>query len=609
MTLISFRESQRIVGELASTLRNSREKTKTRDSLHRILFDAVYALRSNPPCELAAMDGIAVNSAQVISVPVRFGPGEWQRINTGDPVGDPWNAVVKIEDVEWENNTALISKPIAPMQHIRFKGEDFLKGSLLFAAGHKIQAADLSLLLTAGHEEVEVLKKPVVAFLPTGSELVTESAKRSEGSVLESNSAMVAAAVESWGGIFKLTSPVADDASSLKLAIRQAVADSDVVVVSAGTSMGTRDLTASVIQELGSVLFHGVALHPSKPVLLARIGDVPILGLPGYPVAAYIASLYFLQPLVTTISGDAFQLRREIHISAEDLPAKNTDTVYRVNLHDVDGRIYVRKIPRGAGSILSLSQMDGLMHVPADTAIHKRDAVRVDVVHDRAANTLAIRGVADAAFDRAWDLFKQALPQQRVLFWDIPPEEALQNIIERNCHMAIINTFVGHDLFPEFARQLQQNMLRYRIFSRTVALAVSNSATEMNSLHDLPNQFRIVIPRRNRSLWTHVVDESAESSRFQELDVNLPDEAAIRWFREQLEIGVFADIRFLKSNCSRLLEVQEHFDLVVSETYAENPPIKKLIDLLLSPQFGDWIASLRGCNIGSRGLLHETYDV
>lgn len=598
MIPISFRESQKIVGELAAALRSSCEKIKTRDAVGRILHKAIYALRSNPTDDIAAMDGIAVNVSAEISTPARFNPGEWQRVNTGDPISSQWNTVIKIEDVEFENDVAIVSKPIPPMQHIRLKGEDFLKDILLLSADHKIQAPDVSLLLTAGHEDIDVLKKPVIAFLPTGSELVMQTSKQKEGKVLESNSAMIDALVTSWGGVLKIVHPVKDDYESLKLAIRKAIADSDVVVVSAGTSMGTRDLTASVIQELGAILFHGVALQPAKPTLLGKIGDVPILGVPGYPVAAYVASLYFLQPLVTAISHNAPEPRREVHISAENLAARNTDSIYRVNLYDVDGRVYVRKISRGAGSIFSLSHMDGLMHVPAETEIHKRDAVRINVIHDRAANSLAILGVSDPILNRAWDLFKEAMPEQRILFWDYPPEDALQNIIERNCQMAVINTFNGHDLFPEFAHQLQDNMLRYRIFSRTIAIAFRGSGPPW------PPEMKVIIPARNQDLWSHL----PESSRFQSLIVNLSDEASVRWADSQSGVGVFADIRFLKPDCNKVCEVQEHFDLIVSESYVETPRIKKLIDLMLSPQYGDWINSTPGCTAASRGLLHETYD-
>jgi putative molybdopterin biosynthesis protein len=365
--------------------------------------------------------------------------------------------------------------------------------------------------------------------------------------------------------------------------------------------MGTRDLTASTIQELGTLWFHGVALQPAKPVLMGQIGDVPVVGMPGYPVSAYISSIYFLQPLVKALSRLSTKQHREVHISAEEISAKNVDTIYRVNLFEVDGRIYVRKISRGAGSVSSLAAMDGIMHVPAQTEIHKRDGLRVDIIQDRAANTLAIRGASDPAFQHLWDLFKIAMPSHRILFWQSTSEDALESIIEKNCHIAIINTFAENDLFPEFARRLQENMLRYRILSRTVGLAVPDSST-LNSLHDLPNNFQVVMPQSNSHLWP-------KSNELKFTSINLQDNGVLRWIESQPDTGAFVDIRFLKSTEKVLLETQEHFDLIVSESYSELPPIKKLIDLLLSPQYVELVASIRGCDPGSRGLLHETYDV
>jgi putative molybdopterin biosynthesis protein len=591
MTPISFRESQKIVAERASALHTSREKINTRNAIHRVLAESVYSHCSNPSSEVAAMDGIAIDATKVQS---RFSASEWQRINTGDIVAPPWNTVVKIEDVEFDGETAIVSSSIVPMQNVRIKGEDFGEGSLLFTANHFLTAPDLSLLLAAGHGTVEVLKKPVITFIPTGSELIQENK-------IESNSAMVAALIESWGGNFKLADPVPDDHAALKQAIREAIASSEIVVVSAGTSMGTRDITASMVRELGTLWFHGVAVQPAKPVLMGQIGDVPVIGLPGYPASAYIASIYFVQPLVRALSGVENRPRREVHISAEEIPARNTDSIYRVNLFDVDGRIYVRKIPRGAGSVLSLSRMDGLMHVPPNTAIHKRDGVRIDLVQDRSANTIAIRGVTDQALERLWDLFKNAMPSHRILFWPSNGEEALESIIERNSHIAIINTFPDYDLFPDFARQLQENMLRYRILSRTIGVVVADSST-LNSVHDLPNDFVVSVPEKNLHLWP-------KSCTLKQIPIHLSDEAVLRWIKTQPNTGAFVDIRFLKTNEKVFFETQEHFDLIVSESYSELPPIKKLIDLLLSPQYGEWILSFRGCDPGSRGFLHETFDV
>jgi hypothetical protein len=359
------------------------------------------------------------------------------------------------------------------------------------------------------------------------------------------------------------------------------------------------------LEKLGKIHFHGVAVNPAKPVLFAEIGDVPVIGLPGYPVAAFIAAFYYLQPFVTALSGASATPVQQVLISAEDLSARDTDYIHRVNIFDVDGRVYVRRISRGAGSARSLTMMDGLMHVPPRTAIHKRDAVRVDVIRDRPLNTVAVRGVVDSIVSRLIDLFHKELPGQRLLFWECPSEEALQNIIERNAHLAIISTSGSMDLFPTFANQLQDNMLRYRIFTRSVGLTV-RAAAAFSRVGELPQGSRVAVPQKNLMLWNELLlAERISSSRFEIIPV-MNDEEALA---NSLDTGhwdlIFADLRFLKARQEVVANTKEHIDLIVSEIYTHTPPIRKLIDLLMSEGYGQWIQAHSGCDIRSRGMLVE----
>ena len=211
MNPVSLSESLKIVRAHAERLKRSTEKVPTRSALHRVTATAMHACRSNPSSALAAMDGIAIDFRSAMETPARIGPQDWQKISTGEPVPDRFNAVVKIEDVKWEDQFAIVETPPRFFQHIRTPGEDFDEATLLFAAGHLLQSQDLSLLLSAGFQEVKVLCKPVVAFLPTGSELMVDPSDHKEGAVLESNSAMISGMVDAWGGILHIARPVADD--------------------------------------------------------------------------------------------------------------------------------------------------------------------------------------------------------------------------------------------------------------------------------------------------------------------------------------------------------------------------------------------------------------
>jgi molybdopterin molybdotransferase/putative molybdopterin biosynthesis protein len=396
--------------------------------------------------------------------------------------------------VEWEGTSPFLEKAVVRLQNIRRRGEDFESGALLIPQDIRLQPQDLSLLLAAGHEEIKVYQKPRVAFLPTGSELVLHTSEYGNGKVLESNSAMVAEMVKDWGGEFLLADPVEDEPEVLAKRIQDLTAQCDILVISAGTSMGVHDHTSAVLEKLGRIRFHGVALHPARPVILADVSTIPVLGLPGYPVAAFIACYVYLRPLMLALSKIDWKLKQDVFISAEDIPAKDTDYFYRVHLYDVDGRVFAKRILRGAGSILSLSQMDGLMHVPPAVDIHKRDGVRVDIVNERWQNSFAVQGIPDPNVFHLFELFRQSLPSSRILFWDASVNESLQAIIERNAHMAIIAVEEDSDPFPGYATQLQEPMLRFRIFTRDSRthydLVVLESHSTLKSIRQLIDLMR-----------------------------------------------------------------------------------------------------------------------
>ncbi len=457
MDLLSLDASLKILRSRMDELRRTGEKVSARSALHRVISVPVYAFRSQPPEPMAAMDGIAIDVRDASSLPAKLRDGKWIRINTGETVPSQFNAIVKIEEVKWEENQPVLERDVEFWQNVRLIGEDFEEESLLFAQGHRLQPQDLSLLLCAGHEEIEVYRKPVVTFVPTGSELIENPGR-------ESNSAMIGNLVESWGGEFVVTDTVPDDPDGLAQVLKLAEEHSDLLIISAGTSMGTGDITSSVMKVIGKVHFHGVAVSPARPVLFGEIGSIPVIGLPGYPAAAYIASYLYLRPLVCSLSGIDAALPRAVFISAEELSGRSHDAFHRVNLYQVDGQTFVRRIPKGAGSIRSLSEMDGLMHVPADTEIKKRDAVRIEVLQDQSLMTISARGISDRNLLHGFDLFRVSMPSHRLLFWESPPQEALQSILERNIHAAVISTPLnGTDLFPAFARQLQEEMCRYPI--------------------------------------------------------------------------------------------------------------------------------------------------
>ena len=604
METIPYQESLKILHEVMQGLHPLPETVPVRQALSRVLSNSVQAQRRNPPYAVAAMDGIAVNCTAIPDALVRLKKDQWRFINTGEVLSDPMNSVIKIEDVQWEDNIPVLDRKPTLYQNVRTPGEDFEKGDLLFTSGHQLQPQDLSLLLAAGCQMVQVFKKPLVTFIPTGSELINSSAVEQEGKILETNSAMIASFVQNWGGDFQITDLVPDDADDLAQTIKMSLKNSEIIVVSAGTSKGTKDLTADVLSLMGKIYFHGVKIAPGKPVLLGAVSGTPVLGLPGFPAAAYVCSQLYLRPMICTLSHVPVTLQRSVYIAAEEIPSRNQDSFYRVNCFEVDGQTFARRTEGGAGSISTISQMDGILHVPSQTAIRKRDGVRIDIVQDRSTNTIAARGIIDSGVSHLFSLLRNLMPTWRLLYWPSSVEDSLQSIVERNVHFAVVS-IPAHGLDPleTFAKQIQEPMHRYRAFSRSVGLAL-REASDGKTLRDLRSELKIAVPKNKLALWQGFLEkEGLPANHFHVFDPVLEEKLLFEVLSASKWDGIFGDVRFLKPDSFLYATTREHIDFVIPESFATLPSIGKLIDLLLSDEYWMWLETQKGCDITQRGLV------
>ena len=228
------------------------------------------------------MDGIAVATRETVGASEQH-PVELEnaiRVNTGNIVPPGYDAVIMIEDT-WQNGDRyVIRKSTTPWQHIRPAGEDLAESEMVLPSGHRIRPHEVGALATYGITEMEVLSVRV-GLVPTGSELVPAGTRPSPGQVVESNTVMAKAMLEQAGARCMRYPFVEDDPDRIREAVRKAVKENDIVIVSAGSSAGSRDYTADVIGDLGEVLVHGIAIKPGKPAIIGRIDQKPVFGLPG----------------------------------------------------------------------------------------------------------------------------------------------------------------------------------------------------------------------------------------------------------------------------------------------------------------------------------------
>ncbi|MBK9078152.1 MAG: molybdopterin molybdotransferase MoeA [Hyphomicrobium sp.] len=290
----------------------------------RTLAHALTAALTHPPFDASAMDGYAVrskdfqNGAMTLAITGEaaagwpfggtVGPGEAVRIFTGAPLPDGADTVVIQEDVVASGQRVTISQAPRSRDNVRPRGGDFHDGEIVVKRGQVLNARDILLAAASGHAMLAVVKRPVVAILATGDELVEPSDRPAAGQIVSSNSYGLAALVEAAGGTAKLLGIAKDTAEDLALKISEAE-DADIVVTTGGASVGDHDLVRPAFEAAGATLrFHKIAMRPGKPTFfgtrpLARGGTQRIVGLPGNPLSAMISARLFLVPLIAAMLG------------------------------------------------------------------------------------------------------------------------------------------------------------------------------------------------------------------------------------------------------------------------------------------------------------------
>jgi putative molybdopterin biosynthesis protein len=336
-------------------------------ALDRVTAEAVYARCCSPLYNAAAMDGIAVSAGTTAgaaeTTPLTLvRDRDFKVVNTGDPIHPPFDAVIMAEDtVETGEDTVQIREAAVSWQHIRPIGEDIVTGEMILPGRHRVRPIDIGVLLSAGITAVRVYQKPRVAIFPTGDEIIEPGETPQEGEIIESNTRMFEALVHEGGGEAARFAPVKDVPALLTRAIGAALAGCDLVLVNAGSSAGTEDYTVQVLRALGEVIVHGVAMKPGKPVILAVADGKPVIGIPGYPVSAYLAYQHFAAPILAALAGRENPQAPVVEavISKRLVSSLKHREYVRVKAGRVDGRLIASPLARGAGAAMSLVRADG----------------------------------------------------------------------------------------------------------------------------------------------------------------------------------------------------------------------------------------------------------
>ncbi|MEW5745743.1 MAG: molybdopterin biosynthesis protein [Nitrospirota bacterium] len=402
------------------------ERIPVQEAQGRITAAPVFAKYSSPFYHSAAMDGYAVRFSDTFTAaetaPCHLKAGqEAIYVDTGDPMPEGFNAVIMIEDVNKTEEGIEIYHPVPPYEHVRTIGEDIVATELIVPEGHRVRAIDIGAMLASGHLDILVRRRPCVAVIPTGTEIIEPEAVRERPprppEIIEYNSAVLAGLARDAGAEALRFPIVRDDLDAIKKALREAADKADVVLINAGSGRGSEDYTLTAIRELGDVIVNGVSIKPGKPVIIGFIGSTPVFGIPGYPVSAYLTFTLFVAPVLARLLGTAAAEQETLRaiISRQLASPLGVDEFVRVKVGLVGEKYITTPVGRGAGLLMSLVRADGIVRIPSGSE-GVQAGQEVDVALLRSKEEIRNTAVCIGSHDNALDVLANIIKKEHPAF-------------------------------------------------------------------------------------------------------------------------------------------------------------------------------------------------
>lgn len=614
---------EKYLNAIDAIIKTEYETISVTESLDRITAKAIYARYSSPLFNASAMDGIAVNAEDTAeaseTVPVILKEDQYVIVDTGDPIHPPFDAVIMAEDiVETEDGVRIIASAHS-WQHIRPIGEDIVAGEMILPGSHKIRAIDIGVLLSAGILEIQVVKRPEVAIFPTGTEIIEPDAEPEEGSIIESNSRMFENMVNVAGGIGHRFSPIIDDYEQIRHKVSEAVDKFDMVIINAGSSAGTEDYTVHVLRELGEVIVHGVAIKPGKPVILAIVKGKPVIGLPGYPVSAYIGFENFVTPVIQKMAKRPEHLTETLqaHISKRLVSSLKHKEYVRVKVGKVDDKFVAAPLARGAGAAMSLVRADGFCVIEQNSeGVEAGEAVNIELYRSRSEieNTVVVIGSHDLILDVMADIMPNKYKNMYVSSTHVGSMGGLMALKRSEAHLSPIHLLdeeSGAYNIPYLKKLFKEPMALIKGVHRIQGIMVKKgNPLDITCLADLAAK-DVHYVNRQRGAGTRVLfdyrlkQENIDTKNIKgydrEMATHMAVAAAVASDGADAGMGILSAARAMDLD---FIEVgSEEYDFAVPSKYLELPHVKAFIEILGSCEFRERVSELGGYSTDGAGKI------
>jgi putative molybdopterin biosynthesis protein len=603
------------------------ERILVGDSLGRVTSEAVIAKISSPFYHSSAMDGVAVRFIDTFGAaetrPKRLTmPDHAVFVDTGDPMPDGYDAVIMIEDVEKISESEIeILKPATPWQHVRLVGEDIVATELIIPENTLVRPVDMAAMIASGHTSVMVRRRPVVSIIPTGTELVEPGSELKKGDIIDFNSVMLFAMTAEYGAHGVRKNIVKDDVTSLGKMILEAHAESEIVVINAGSSAGREDFTADVIAELGDVVVHGVNIKPGKPVILGIVRGKPVIGIPGYPVSAALTFNLFVKPLIYSLLGITPTELGTVtaKLSRQVASSLGQEEFIRVKLGRVGDSLIVTPVSRGAGALMSLVRADGIIRVPAaNEGIAAGHEVMVELLRPSRdiENTIVCIGSHDNALDVLGNFLKRNHAEFTLSSAHVGSMGGLLALKRGEAHLAGMHLLdeetgeynVGYikKMLPDTGTVLVNLVYRTQGF-----IVTKGNPKRLKGFEDL-TRGDVTFVNRQAGAGTRLltdlhlrrlkIDPRKVKGYDHEEFTHMAVAAAVLSGAADIGLGVLSAAHALRLDFVPV--AQERYDLAIPKRFYNTPMLQALLSIIQDDKvFRDQIASMGGYDVSDMGKI------
>lgn len=619
------------LGELAQSIHQvKKEMLDIRQANGRITAAPIFARLSSPNHNAAAMDGIMVISEKTYTAneasPVVLTRGmDFEYINTGHLIVAPFDSVIMIEDLvpasdetgeDGQANQVRIMVQASPWQHIRPIGEDVVSGEMILPENHKIRPMDIGAVLSSGITKIQVYEQIRVGILPTGNEITDSYENLEEGKTFDTNSWTFKAIVEDLGAIANRVSPVEDDYEKLKETIQDMASKNHMVIINAGSSAGSKDYTVHLIEELGQVILHGIAIKPGKPTILGQIDGKPVIGVPGYPGSAFLVFEEIVGPVIRAMQRQAVNQNEKTTaiVSRRIVSSLKYREYIRVKLGFVDEKLIATPLNRGAGVNMALVKADGLMIVPKNSEGYEAsESVPVELFTplNVIKNTIVSIGSHDLIIDYIDNILmknheKTGSVAARLSSAHVGSMGGIMALKRGETHIAPIH------LLDEASGEYNQAYLDNYLATEKIALMKGvkrqqgfilpkGNPKKITSIKDLL-QPGLIFANRQKGSGTRVLTDylvkksSIDSTQIvgynREMTTHMAVAAAVKSGSADVGVGVYSAAKAM--DLDFLFIANEDYDFAIPEKYLQMPSIVAFLEVLDSPAFLQVLDDLGG---------------